>query len=368
MAVVSYDDFKRARRFQALDGIRALAVMLVLSLHGGDHSDFRLWAIIDGKMGVTIFFVLSGFLITTLLLREQESRGTVSLKAFYVRRVMRLAPLYYLVLCVYILLIFASNLPDTAERRADMLRNLPFFLTYMSEYATFGRFPVFGQAWSLGIEEKFYLAWPSLAFLILTTKRARITAAVILALVLSLFVQLGVFQWLFGLSYAALFIGCSLALLMNERRPFERVKLLGNRFGQTIVVLVLLVLLLPPFGFARGSSLYAVASAAVIGSLVIGERSIWTKALNSRVMTYIGRRSYAVYLIHVLATHVVDRTRIFSAHTATAAIGAYLAILGLSLLGAEGLHRLIEGPCIRFGHAWSSRLQRALPVPGVAVE
>jgi len=98
--------------------------------------------------------------------------------------------------------------------------------------------------------------------------------------------------------------------------------------------------------------------------MVTGERSIWTAALNSKAMTYIGQRSYAVYLIHVLATHVVDKatsTSIFAAHNAAAALGAYAATLGLSLVIAEGLYRFLEGPCIRLGHAWSAALQDGLP-------
>ena len=112
MSTVDYDGFKQARRFQALDGIRAIAVLLVMTVHAGAHSDFLPWEIVDGRGGVTMFFVLSGFLITTLLLREEEARGRVSLKAFYVRRVMRLAPLYYLVLGVYVVLILARVCPS----------------------------------------------------------------------------------------------------------------------------------------------------------------------------------------------------------------------------------------------------------------
>src|SRR6266498_1516375 len=368
MPTLGYDDFKRARRFPALDGIRAIAVLLVMTVHAGAHSDFRPWEIVNGTLGVTIFFVLSGFLITTLLLREQESRGRVSLKAFYVRRLMRLAPLYYLVLCVHILLILGTNLPESVERRADLMRKLPLFVFYMSEYAAAGRFQVFGQAWTLGIEEKFYFAWPSLAFLVLSRNRSRITAAIVLAGVLSVFALTDVLQILFSQSYASLFIGCALALLLNERHVFERVKFLGARSVQTICfTLAFLIQVLPAFSIVivKSTSLYAAAMAVVIATAVIGERSIWTVILGSRVMTYIGQRSYAIYLVHVLATHVIDKTRIFPPHTTAAAIGAFAATLGLSLQVAEGLYRCIEGPCIRLGHAWSAALQNFVPQPAI---
>jgi peptidoglycan/LPS O-acetylase OafA/YrhL len=366
---VGYDDFKRARRFPALDGLRAIAVMLVLTVHAGAHSDFVVWAkVIHGQMGVPIFFVLSGFLITTLLLREQESRGRVSLKAFYIRRVMRLAPLYYLVLCVYALLIFVPNLPEGLERKADMMRKLPLFVLYSSEYAAPGKFPVFGQAWSLGIEEKFYLAWPSLAFLLLSTNRRRLAAAVVLSVVFAAIAFAGVFELLFSQYYAELFVGCTVALALDDRRWFERLRFMGTRLGQTICFcLAILVQLLPILYFVRDTALYAVVAGMVIASSAVGEQSIWQRVLSSKVMTHIGQRSYAIYLIHVLMVHIVDRARIFQAFTPAAAFGAFAATLALSLVVAEGLYRCIEGPCIRLGHAWSSALQRPLPVPERAV-
>ena len=227
----------------------------------------------------------------------------------------------------------------------DFTRNLPWLATYMSEYAIFGKFPVFGQAWSLGIEEKFYLAWPSLAFLFLSSQKSRLTAAIGLSVILSVCSFAGVLQILFCKSYAALFVGCALALMLNDRRWFERLKLLGSRSAQTICFgAALLFQVLPIFAVTRNTPVYAFTAAFVIASAVIGARSIWTTVLSSRVLTYIGQRSYAIYLIHVLATHIVDRTHIFAAHTPAAAMGAFAAILALSLLVAEGLYRFVEGP------------------------
>jgi peptidoglycan/LPS O-acetylase OafA/YrhL len=368
-STVDYGSFKRARRFPALDGLRAIAVMLVMSLHAGAHSDFPIWAIVDGGKGVPIFFVLSGFLITTLLVREEEARGRVSLKAFYVRRIMRLTPLYYLVLCAYLLLIFASHTPEAMERRVEMMKKLPFFIFYMSEYATFhATVPVFGQAWSLGIEEKFYLAWPSLAFVLLARFRARLGAALGLAVILSAVAFAGVLEnVVFGKSYGALFVGCALALALNDRRGFARLRFLGQRSVQTVIfVLGAVFQLLPLFKDVRETPLYSLAAAIVIGSAAIGERSIWQKVLSSRAMTYIGQRSYAIYLIHVLCTHVVDKSAVFPLHTTVGSLGAFAATLGLSLVIAELLYRFIEGPCIRLGHEWSAAIQGALPAPAQA--
>jgi peptidoglycan/LPS O-acetylase OafA/YrhL len=365
VSTVDYEGFKAARRFPALDGIRAIAVMLVMTLHAGAHSDFFLWSIVDGQKGVPIFFVLSGFLITTLLVRELESRGRVSLKAFYVRRIMRLAPLYYLVLGVYVVLIFASNMPDALARKEELARRLPYLLFYTAEYAPFNpKLPVFGHAWSLGIEEKFYLAWPAFAFVLLSRHRARIAAAVVLAVVLSVLASFHLLDHiLFFESYGALFVGCALALLLNDPRGFERLKFLGARSVQAIVfALAIPFQMLPILQGVRNSPLYPVAAAIVIASAAIGERSIGQRFLSSRTMVYIGQRSYAVYLIHVLATHVVDRVPILAAHTTAAALATFAAILALSLLVAEVLYRLIEGPGIRWAHEWSAAIQGSRPM------
>ena len=345
--------------------------MLVMSLHAGAHSDFFLWGYLDGAKGVPIFFVTSGFLITTLLLREEEARGRVNLKAFYVRRLMRLTPLYYLVLCTYLVLTFASHAPAALERRDELMRRLPFLIFYLSEYAPFhAAVPVFGQAWSLGIEEKFYLAWPSLGFILLSRLRARLGTAIGLAVVLSAFAFAGVGEYvIFGKSYSALFSGCALALTLNDRRGFERLRFLGARSVQTIIFVLAIVFQVSPFfNGVRQTPLYALVAAIVIGSAAIGERSIGERVLSSRVMVHIGQRSYAIYLIHVLATHVVDTANVFPAHTPAAALGAFGAILGLSLVVAEVLYRFIEGPCIRLGHEWSAAIQGAAPAPAAQAE
>jgi peptidoglycan/LPS O-acetylase OafA/YrhL len=279
---------------------------------------------------------------------------------------MRLAPLYYLTICVYTLLVFAPNLPEALERRADMMRKIPFLVTYMSEYVPLTKYPVFGQAWSLGIEEKFYLAWPAFAFVLLSSNKSRIVAAIGLSIVLGASSFLGVFE-VFGKYYAELFVGCALALALNDRRSFERLAFLGTRVGQTIAfVVAILVQVLPVFAVVRSSALYGIVAGGIIASAAIGERSIWLTVLRSRVMVYIGQRSYALYLIHVLIVHVVVRARIFPAHTTPAALASFAVTLGLALVVAEGLYRLIEGPCIRRGHAWSSALQARRPVPEIA--
>jgi peptidoglycan/LPS O-acetylase OafA/YrhL len=146
-------------RFASLDGLRCLAIVPVIWHHATPHP---LDGVLGrGPLGVDLFFVISGFLITTLLLREQERTGTVALGAFYLRRSLRIFPLYYAVLGAFVLhaLLFREHGPV----RDHFLRSVPTYATYTSNWFTDFDVPhavVFSFAWSLATEEQFYLVWP----------------------------------------------------------------------------------------------------------------------------------------------------------------------------------------------------------------
>src|SRR5215471_12676618 len=128
--VMSHADFRSLRRFAALDGVRAIAVLLVVVTHSRGPRPLHYLA---GWNGVTIFFVLSGFLITTLALREEEQSGRMSLRSFYVRRAFRILPLYMLVLLLYLPIVFLLRIGDATKFRhaipfyASPLPEIPFF-------------------------------------------------------------------------------------------------------------------------------------------------------------------------------------------------------------------------------------------------
>ncbi len=154
--------------FSELDGLRALSVLLVINVHLYDSQ--RNWWWVSGYRGVTIFFVLSGYLITTLALREEGQQGCLSLAAFYVRRCFRIFPLYYVTLALYCLLIYGVSI--SPHLREPLWDALPYYLLYLQEIPfclwkiLSERDLVFAQSWTLGAEEKFYLLWPLLAFVV----------------------------------------------------------------------------------------------------------------------------------------------------------------------------------------------------------
>jgi peptidoglycan/LPS O-acetylase OafA/YrhL len=151
--------FLDQRHFPLLDGLRCLAIVSVVWFHAVGPS-YGYGVLGRGSEGVSLFFVISGFLITTLLLRERSETGHISLKSFYLRRTLRIFPVYYGMLGLYVILVVL--LERHTEPGQQFWHNLPFFATYTSNWfvpLTSDRI-MFFFAWSLATEEQFYLFWP----------------------------------------------------------------------------------------------------------------------------------------------------------------------------------------------------------------
>src|SRR3989442_1564430 len=172
----TYERWREERFFPRLEGIRAVAALLVVFHHARANG---LWGAVAGWNGVTLFFVLSGFLITTLGLREEERLGALRWGAFFVRRAFRILPLYLVSLTLYAGLVLVVGLG--AAHRESFVHALPWYLSPFPEHVFFGHaHAAFALSWSLGIEEKFYFVWPLLAFVLLR-RRFRTRLAVALA-------------------------------------------------------------------------------------------------------------------------------------------------------------------------------------------
>jgi peptidoglycan/LPS O-acetylase OafA/YrhL len=162
MADVLSATIQRPRQIPSLDGLRALSVLLVIALHtlqrySLTHNVSLIYYIFcNGGMGVFIFFVISGYLITTLLLRERDTTGKISLKSFYIRRAFRiLPPLYFYILFLTILGLM-GHLPGM--NRLELVTALTFTRNYVPHVGLWAM----EHFWSLCIEEQFYLLWPTL--------------------------------------------------------------------------------------------------------------------------------------------------------------------------------------------------------------
>ena len=176
-----------AGRIPCLDGLRAVSISLVVAQHswlsrsgGAGHDDPR-WRFLNGALGVEIFFVISGYLITTLLVREAEARGRVSLRSFYVRRVLRIFPAYFAYLAVVVGLALGGLVPLSL---GDLLSAVTFTWNYSPAATSW----TLAHAWSLSVEEQFYLLWPAtLLFLMRRKPRYFAPAAIVIAGLLSLY-------------------------------------------------------------------------------------------------------------------------------------------------------------------------------------
>ena len=164
----------------SLDGLRAIAVLLVAVSHGSDNLLERHGRFNVGFIGVGIFFVLSGYLITSLLLRELENRGQISLRDFYIRRALRIWPLYYTVLLIHLLVLvhvpsWGNAWVSTAPPRYEALKHVWWsYVIFIQNYVSDMRHVNLGLGvyWSLAIEEQYYFVWP-LVLIVLSRARWR---------------------------------------------------------------------------------------------------------------------------------------------------------------------------------------------------
>ena len=152
----------------SLDGLRTLSFAVVFAAHAG------LYYVVPGGFGVTVFFFLSGFLITTLLRLEFDKTGSVSLRKFYVRRALRILPPFYLVLFVASALVALGAVAGPVEPRAVLAQSLHYANYFIIGHGSGGFAPGTAVYWSLAVEEHFYLLFP---LLYLSLRKRGVSAA-----------------------------------------------------------------------------------------------------------------------------------------------------------------------------------------------
>jgi peptidoglycan/LPS O-acetylase OafA/YrhL len=353
---LSYDAYRAQQRFPALDGLRAIAILGVLLHHTRGAPFWRF----NGYRGVWIFFVLSGFLITTLALRQESQLGRLDLGAFAIRRVFRIMPMYYLTLAAYCVAVCCFAL----EPNGQLLReHLGAFMLYSSEFPIFRsgfRIP-FGQSWSLGIEEKFYLVWPLVGFFLLTGSRHRIPVTIgLIAMTATLTAASGIWAQMWG-SYTDILIGCLLAQLLHERATYDKLIFLGrSQVTWALSLALALATLRSAAGGHIAECLYAALVATVLIGLVTCERGP-SRSLRAPWLMQLGAWSYTVYLTHTFCFDVTGRLM------PAGRVGDLLTLPATVLLDIPlvwFLHHYFERPMIELGRKLSSVSARA---PAIAV-
>lgn len=345
-AGAAHEDYRRTRFFPSLDGLRCVSILAVMAFHAFGVESGRLLA--KGYLGVSLFFTISGFLITTLLLREHAVTGTISLRRFYLRRVLRIFPLYYAVLGLYVVLVWWME-RDSPEGQ-QFFQNLPAFLTLTSNWFVplydEGHYRIiFVFAWSLATEEQFYLIWP----LVLWAGRGGWSPVAFLVGMIALPLGVG---WAVEREHLdpqglgtrivqgialPIYLGCLGAYLLHWRRSFELVwRVLGHAWSAPLAVVLLLASLLVeriPYGAQ------SLAMAVLVIACCIRQDHPLAPVLTQRAVVYVGTISYGLYLLHMLALNV---TRLLV--PGPGGLLTFLVMLAIATLAAGLSYRFFERP------------------------
>jgi peptidoglycan/LPS O-acetylase OafA/YrhL len=341
-------NFWQAPYFRALDGLRALSLLLVIAGHVRTGLPIRQY--FSGGLGVGIFFVLSGFLITILLLREELAVGRVSLGAFYIRRAFRILPPYFLTIGVYLLI---GLVPSQHELRVKFLNGLPYFLTLRNEYVPKGLSVAFTHSWSLSVEEKFYFVWPILFFIMLRKLKGR--WAIVPITIIPLFVSP---TGSIPVAYFSLLLGCCVAIALHALRgKQDEVLAFVNRVSPIGAVIVWILSYFASLGGTFRVS-FILTTAALLPVLLLRE-SLFSRILGSRICSYVGKRTYSMYLFHAFCLTLFEGKLI---HPTTVAryLGVVILAYLLSLGVASVVYVVLERPAVSWGRSLATAYTRGL--------
>jgi peptidoglycan/LPS O-acetylase OafA/YrhL len=308
---VEHTAYLNKKTFGALDGLRAVSILAVLWHHTWEAPTF--WKATErGFLGVDLFFVISGFLIVTLILRERARSGAISLKNFYIRRFLRISPLYYgLLLALTVLLLTVGR---QASMRDPFFADLPWALTYTSNWVGLTTFLTI--TWSLSAEEQFYLVWPPVER---SLGRGVIPVLVVLLVVSQvihfrladgMLTSLGFAphepEMLRQTGFTPIMLGVLLAHGLHDPVWFTRLRgLLQPRWMPVVAMAIIMAICSIPgddlTGWPRLS--VHVAMTLLLGSAVVREDHLLMPLLKATPLVRIGVLSYGMYLLHMLCRH-----------------------------------------------------------------
>ena len=379
-------------RLAGLDGLRAVAILAVMGFH------FGVRALPGGFLGVDLFFVLSGYLITTLLLAEHRRAGRVRLRSFWARRARRLLPCLVLVVaaaCLYAR--FVAPPGAYPELRLEALSALAFVSNWYQIAASTHYFVATGarspltQTWTLAIEEQFYLVWPLVTVVVLRLVRRRRRAVVALGslallgalasateMAMRFRPHAATTRLYFGTDTHAqsLLVGVALAcLLASSPQLLDRAAPLAPRARRTasrwvltavgaaglgaLAVLAHSVDGQSPFLYRGGFLVVGVAAACLVGAVVLVPLGPLAWVLERRPLRWIGTVSYGLYLWHVPLLLLLSPAR-----TGLSGAGLDALRISASLAVASASYLLVERPVLQHTF-W--RTARSLVPGAVAV-
>ena len=300
--------------FKELDGIRGMAAIMVVLFHikqaGVGHDIFARTlskAGNFGQTGVTLFFVLSGFLITRILLVSKQKESYF--KKFFIRRSLRIFPLYYLALAIYVILI-----PYLTNGNAAPFSRTWSFWVYLQNIGFTFKWPITGpnHFWSLAVEEHFYLVWPFVVYFLSEKWLLRTIGLIVIS---SIIIRIVMLHFGYGSGFYftptnmdCLSIGGLLAL--NERHKWINAKQTLYLMGGTLVLLTMCWAMFK----GKGNDYIQVFKAPVISifymciiNILITSVSYLNKFFQAPVLTYTGKVSYGLYIFHPICIALVAK-------------------------------------------------------------
>jgi len=256
--------------------------------------------LMDGQLGVNVFFVISGFLITSLML--QEDTKTISLKNFYFRRTLRIFPAYYFMLLVYFILQLTGYLYINDDSWPTAITYTKYF-NWDAEWYT-------SHAWSLSIEEHFYIIWPLIFLAGEQTRKYISISFIIIVPLIRIFLNFHPINWMSELTIFtridAISTGCLFALYKDN--IIKRMNSHWSKIFFCSIIILFFLRYLPliadkislgfifiPFGLTHGTIANLLIALIMMYS-VFGPKGIWFKILNLKVINYLGLLSYSIYL------------------------------------------------------------------------
>ena len=336
---LSFADYQAATFRPGFDGLRGIGFLLVVTAH---VPAVPLFSYLQGWTAVWVFFAISGYLVTMLLIREEHKIGSIAYGPFLTRRFFRIVPGYAAVILIYWIALF--SLPPLADEYPLLMVRLPYYLTLMPEYAHTDVFTIFVHSWIIGIETKFYVFFPAVVFLLLKNAAWRfgVTAATT-----ALLTAQGSFT---ANAYCAILVGVMLAQLLEWPRGFAAIAML-TRVPAT-VPLAFVVALFVMLRYVE--VLPAVAAVAVyLVAHVTLQDSFMRRLFTYGPLVYLGQRSYGAYLLHVLAIHLGYMA--FGSTTVMSGLLTTCFTLAVTIPAAELLYRTVERPSIDMARRLTER-------------
>jgi peptidoglycan/LPS O-acetylase OafA/YrhL len=296
-------------RLASIDGFRAISILLVLGSHLAANSSvpFGLKKVLAqfcfGDLGVRMFFVISGFLITYLLLKEKEKNKGVNVKLFYVRRILRIFPVFYayLFILLWLNLLISLDIP---------LIKIVSAALYIQNFAPWGRDWFIEHSWSLAVEEQFYIVWPLFFIRIKSLTNIWVWVSVLgLGSMMRSFhykypVVADYFLAPFFMHADFLFSGCFLAYIFLYKTDYL-IRLIGNTSSLFVYVSIAAMWLFSKFEFHPLYDVFFIPLSGVVINVcicflliyfILKKESLGYKILNFHMVTFIGILSYSLYI------------------------------------------------------------------------